>query len=337
MKKIILDIDSVGDDILAAIFGMLNKDIELLGITTVLGASGCVKHATNVALKIRNLVKSDVKVYMGEEKPIGNVVAVDGDPVNFADELKWKFGSRLDKFNEEYEDLLDYREKESAVDFIIRTVNDNPGQVLVVATGPLTNIAKAIEKDAGIVNKIKKLYILGGTFKSPGNITPVVEYNIWGDPEAAKMVFDSGADIILVPLDVCENNDFASGMLTRDDLFDLQEYSKGEVVDYIVEKFPIYIDLWREYFALVGFPMDDVITLALAVDESLCTYSDKVHIEVELEGKFTRGQTIMYHGAQIVKNKNADNKNVRVAIGLDGKKIIKLFKDTIGNSTFKSL
>lgn len=83
---------------------------------------------------------------------------------------------------------------------------------------------------------------------------------------------------------VCENNEFADGMLTRDHLSDMQYMGKGTVIDYICDKYPIYIDMWREYFQLGGFPMDDVITAALATDEDLCKYTDPIHVDVELEG-----------------------------------------------------
>lgn len=75
------------------------------------------------------------------------------------------------------------------------------------------------------------MYVLGGSFKIYGNITPVTEYNIYADPEAAKKVLNSDIKITLVPLDVCENNEFADGMLTRDHLSDMQYMGKGTVID----------------------------------------------------------------------------------------------------------
>ena len=89
----------------------------------------------------------------------------------------------------------------------------------------------------------------------------VSEYNIWADPEAARVVLNAGADAILVPLDVCEDNRAATGMMTRDDLYDLDEAATDNpVAAMITDVFPIYIDIWREFFALMGFPMSYFLT-----------------------------------------------------------------------------
>ena len=128
------------------------------------------------------------------------------------------------------------------------------------------------------------LLVLGGCFVTPGNMTPVSEYNIWADPEAARLVLGAGADTILVPLDVCEDNRAATSMLTRDDLADMvAEGSRNPVAAMMAEVFPIYIDIWREFFDLVGFPMDDVITAALAFQPNLCTMTEPLFVDVVLD------------------------------------------------------
>lgn len=331
MIDIILDIDSVGDDILAVLYAVLSKRINVLGITTVLGASGSIEQATKVALNTVALTDKDVPVYKGAGKPMGlGILDTSGDPVNFERDLKWKFGDRLKKFNTSAEEPTKREEDISAVDYLIESFNSRPGEITLVTTGTLTNIALAIDKDPSIVNKIKKAYVLGGVFKVPGNMTPVSEYNIWADPEAAKIVLNSGIDITLVPLDVCENNEFAAGMLTRDHLADMRYANKNsKVIDYIVDKFPIYIDIWREFFQLGGFPMDDVITVALAADENLCEYTPYTFVDVELEGKITRGQTIAYFGNQILRPKGERPKNTRIAKSIDGKRFMNMFVETI--------
>lgn len=330
MIDVILDIDSVGDDILAVIYTILNKNINLMGITTVNGASGSIEQATNVALNTVALTGADIPVYKGAAQAIEEGIKdKSGDPVNFDQELKWKFGDRLKKFNTQETVRLREPEKLTAEEFLIQSFNKRPGEITLVTTGTLTNIAKVIMKDPSIAKKIKHTYMLGGTFKVPGNITPVVEYNIWADPEAAKIVLNSGMKITLVPLDVCETNEFASSMLTRDHLTDLQYYGSGKIIDYIVDKFPIYIDLWREFFQLSGFPMDDVITVALSADEDLCEYTPYVYVDVELEGKISRGQTVAYFGKQILKVEGQREKNVRIAKSIDGKRFMNLFIDTL--------
>lgn len=329
MVDIILDIDSVGDDILAVIYAALSRKLNVLGITTVNGACGSIEQATWVALNTVALTGKKIPVYEGASEMLGEKVdAGTGDPVNFDEELRWKFGSRIDKFNEPAKKPEQEAQSGSAVDFLIQAFTERPGEITLVTTGPVTNIAMALQKDPSIAKKVKHAYILGGAFRIHGNITPVTEYNIWADPEAAKIVLGSGMKITLVPLDVCENNAFADGMLTRDHLADLSYEGKGPVVDYIVDKFPIYIDLWREYFQLGGFPMDDVITVALAADADLCEYTKDVFVDVELEGRIARGQTVAYFGRQIMKTEERE-KNTRIAKSLDGKRFMNLFVDTI--------
>lgn len=330
MVDVILDIDSVGDDILAVIFGALNPNINLLGITTVNGACGSIEQAVNVALYTVELTGKDIPVYAGADKMLSPRKAkADGDPVNFDEELRWKFGNRLDKFNETAPKPTRKPEPVNATDYLIKSFTDRPGEITLVTTGPLTNIAQALLKDSSIASKVKRAYILGGAFNIHGNITPVTEYNIWADPEAAKIVLNSDMKITLVPLDVCENNRFADSMLTRDHLADLQYGGKGKVIDFIADKYPIYIDIWREFFQLGGFPMDDVITLALAAYSDLCEYTEEVFVDVELEGEIARGQTVAYFGRQIVKNKRREHKNTIIAKSIKGKEFMDLFVNTI--------
>lgn len=337
-KKIILDTDMVGDDILALIVANNHPNLELIGVTTVLGAAGSVEHATQIALAILEYLDSSVKVYKGSCSPIVTEVSIGdrvGDPINFFEELRDRLGERLDLMNANIDSKVRTYESESAVDYLINEANKNKGELSIVATGPLTNIAQAIKKDSEFSKKIKRIYILGGTFNVPGNITPVVEYNIFADPEAAKIVFNTILDIVLVPLDVCETNTYADSMLTRDELNDLHNrFSKNDKMDkiskFISEKFSIYIDVWRMYFDFKGFPIDDVIPVMLAADESYCEYTDYIHIDVETEGMLTRGQTIAYQGKQIYKLKNSHIRNVRVSKNIIGSRII---EDMIGAIT----
>ena len=330
-RKIILDIDSVGDDILAVFFAALHPDFDLLGINAVSGASGSIDQATKVALHTVEVTGRKIPVYRGAEGPLvkeqKNLL---GDPVNFFASLEDKYGDRLQEMNKAEETSL-FEEKEVAWDFIIRMAHQYGEKLSIVCTGPITNLAVAIQKDPSIATMIGEVFVLGGAFHIPGNITPVSEYNIFADPEAAQLVFTSGASVTLVPLDICENNFFADSMLTRDALFDITSNSQSPVAKYMERKFPIYIDVWRSYFQLAGFPMDDVITAALAVREDLCTYTKRCHVEVALEGRLTRGQTIAFNGIQIYDYPNRKMKNVRIAQTVEGKKFMNLFVDTIVN------
>ncbi len=327
MERIILDVDSAGDDILAVLFAAASPQIRLEGVTTCTGAAGPIEQVTDVVLNTLALAnRRDIPVAMGAWRPIvGNSKADMQAPVDVEKNLAARFGERLKKFNQKAPPPDHAPIGKHAVDFIIETVLANPGEITLVATGPLTNLAMAFLQEPKLARAVKRMLLLGGCFTTPGNMTPASEYNIWADPEAARIVLTQEVEKILVPLDVCEDNRAATGMMTRDDISDmLFEARDNPVVGMIADTFPIYIDIWRDFFDLVGFPMDDVITVALAFQPDLCTYSEPLYCEVALEGWLTRGQTVAWRGRQILKGGGA--KTTRIAETIDGKRFLGLFK-----------
>lgn len=330
MERIILDVDSAGDDILAVLFAAASPAIKLEGVTTVTGAAGPIEQVTNVVLNTLSLAdRDDIPVAAGAWRPIvGNAKEHMEAPVHFEKRLIARYGDRLKMFNRQAPPPQRAAGPQHAVDFMLEKVLAAPGEITIVATGPMTNVAMAILQDERFAPAVKRFLLLGGCFTTPGNMTPVAEYNIWADPEAARTVFNAGAESILVPLDICEDNRAATGMMTRDDLFDLAEAATDNpVAEMIVDVFPIYIDIWREFFALMGFPMDDVITVALAFAPDLCTMTEARHVEVILDGGTTRGQTVAYHGRQILPGGGPET--TRICTDIDGRRFMRLFKDAI--------
>jgi purine nucleosidase len=249
-------------------------------------------------------------------------------PVHFEQRLIDRFGERLEAFNPKVPTPRRPPDERHAVDFMIETALAAPGEIVVVATGPLTNLAMALLQEPRFGQAVKRFLLLGGAFATPGNMTPVAEYNIWADPEAAKVVLNAGVESILVPLDVCEDNRAATGMLSRDDLFDIAAAAADNpVARMICEVFPIYIDIWREFFDLVAFPMDDVITVALACEPDLCTMTGPRFVDVVLDGRLARGQTVAFHGRQILPG--GGPATTRICTAIDGRRFLRLFKDTI--------
>ncbi len=330
MERIILDVDSAGDDILAVLFAAAHPELKLEGVTTVAGAAGPIEQVTNVVLNTLSLAgRDDIPVHAGAWRPIvGHPKADMEQPVHFEKRLMARFGDRLKRFNPPAPTPTRTATPGHAVDFIIHTVMANPGAITLVTTGPLTNAALALLQEPRLAQALKCLIVLGGTFTTPGNMTPVSEYNIWADPEASRLVLNTDVDKILVPLDVCEDNRVAASMLTRDDIADMQALgADNPVLAMIAETFPIYIDIWREFFDLVGFPMDDVITVALAFAPDLVTLTAPLFVDVVLDGRVARGQTVAYRGRQILAG--GGPKSTRIATGLDGKRFLAVFKSTI--------
>ncbi|MCA0275772.1 MAG: nucleoside hydrolase [Proteobacteria bacterium] len=330
MERIILDVDSAGDDILAVLFAAANPNVKLEAVTTCTGAAGPIEQVTNVVLNTLSLAnRDDIPVYAGAWRPIvGHSKAAMEAPVHFEKTLTARFGDRLKKFNPPAPTPRRQANPGHAVDFIIRTVIANPGEITLVTTGPLTNAAMALLQEPKLAGALKRLIVLGGTFTTPGNITPVTEYNVWADPEASRIVLNAEVDKILVPLDICEDNRVATSMLTRDDIADMQARAEDNpVLDMIADVFPIYIDIWREFFGLVGFPLDDVITVALAFDPELATLTEPLFVDVLIDGTVSRGQTVAYRGFQILPG--GGPKTTRIGIDLDGRRFLDMFKETI--------
>ena len=330
-NRIILDVDSAGDDILAILFALGSDFIQLEGVTAVTGAAGPIEQVTNVVLNTATLAgRDDLPVAAGAWRPIvGNSKEDMEAPVHFEKQLKDRFGERLKKFNPPAPTPVRKAMDKHAVDFIIETVRANPGEISIVATGPQTNVAMALDMAPDIASLVKQIVVLGGCFTTPGNITPVSEYNIWADPEAARVVLRSGAPVVLVPLDICEDNRVAPSMLTRDDLADLAaDYPDSKVVNHIVENFPIYIDIWREFFHLVGFPLDDAIAVAAVTHPEFFEMTEPLFVDVALHERLGRGQTVAFTGRQILSFEGP--KTTRICKGLDGRSFLKLFKNSIG-------
>ena len=194
MKKIILDCDPGHDDAVAIMLAAANDNIEILGITCV-GGNTTLENAKNNALKICTLIgKTNIPIYAGSDKPIKfdlvtaahvhgkSGLDIDGPPIKIKNDYKIK-------------DL-------HAVDFIIKTCLEQPEAIYICPTGPLTNIALALQKEPLIKKNIKKIIFMGGVGMSLGNITPSAEFNIYVDPHAANIVLKSGIPLVMMGLDV---------------------------------------------------------------------------------------------------------------------------------------
>ncbi len=190
MKKIILDCDPGHDDMIAIMLAATREEIELLGITTVAGNQTGEKTFQN-ALKVLTLInKKYIKVARGFDKPILREL-ITAPKIHGVSGLD---GANLP--SPEVEPL-----KIHAVDFIIETLLKSEEKIYIVPTGPLTNIAISLIKEPKIKEKIEKIVLMGGAIYD-SNITPSAEFNIYVDPEAAKIVFNSQVPIVMIGLDV---------------------------------------------------------------------------------------------------------------------------------------
>jgi len=277
MKKIILDCDPGQDDAVALALAMAaTNEIKLLGVTTVAGNVPLNLTQRNARIMCEMCHRTDVKVYAGAEKPLEHELVT-------AEHVHGKSG--LDGI-EIYEPSHPLEEKH-AVDFIIETclaMEDN--SLILVPTGPLTNIGLAIEREPGILSKINEIVLMGGAFKEGGNITPSAEFNIYVDPEAAQIVLRCGRPIVMMSLDVTHQ------VLTtgkRVDAIRNLDSSVGVQIASLIEFFERYDE---EKYHLDGAPLHDPCTVAYLLKPELFKLKN-VNVEIETGGSYTRGATVV--------------------------------------------
>lgn len=270
MKKVILDCDPGHDDAFAIMLAA--KHLDVLGITTV-GGNCSLENVTANALKTLEVInRTDIPVYPGHECPM---VA----PLVTAPQFHGESGMDGPVLPEPSIKAID----KHAVDFIVETVMNND-DVTIIATGPLTNIASAINRNPDIVNRVSEICIMGGSV-TYGNWTPAAEFNIFVDPEAAYRVFNSGAHVKMTGIN-----------LTRQCLLTPNEVKKYRSIgnkagEFAADLLDFFMGTTVKEANISGANLHDACAVAWMIDPSLII-SVPMHIDVELDGKLTRGMTV---------------------------------------------
>lgn len=270
MKKYIMDCDPGHDDAIALILAA--KHLDILGITTV-GGNQTIEKVTTNALKILEIMKrTDIPVYPGSENPwiqeLETASQVHGE-------------SGLD--GPQVPNPTIKPQNTHAANFIVDTVKKNE-KICLIATGPLTNLATALQLDHTISEKIEEIFIMGGS-ATFGNWTPAAEFNIYVDPEAAYKVFNAG-----IPIKLCGLNLTRQANVTQKDLAILQDMN-NQVSSFCYDLLKFFIDSCEKRTSIPGANLHDVCAVAWAIDDTLIKAVD-MYVQIELQGKFTRGMTV---------------------------------------------
>ena len=305
MKKIILDCDPGHDDMIAIMLAYVREEIEILGITTVAGNQTGEKTFEN-ALRVLTLINAnEIKVARGFDKPILRDL-ITAPKIHGVSGLD---GANLPKPN--IRPL-----KMHAVDFIIQTLLSQNEKIYLVPTGPLTNIAISLIKEPKIKEKIEKIVLMGGAIYD-SNITPSAEFNIYVDPEAAKIVFNSQVPIVMVGLDVTNK-----AKITFDDIEKIEKMN-GKISKVVAPLLRFFANANKEFFGFDGAPIHDALTIAYLVDESILTLRD-YFVDIEILGELTRGRTVVDTYGVLKKKPN-----VSVAVEVDVIKFKKMIFDML--------
>jgi purine nucleosidase len=244
-------------------------------ITTVAG-NVPVEQGTINALYTSELCSSDVPVYPGSARPLIR-------PMVYADWFHGRDG--LGDMN--YPAPKRAPREKHAVDALIDTIRANPGIVLVTL-GPLTNVALAVSKAPEIVANVSRCVVMGGAANTIGNVTPAAEYNIWVDPEAARIVFHSGLPIEMVGWELCR---FDANIMP-DEMAQVRGFGTT-LADFALDCNRRALEANYEQSGDKGLALPDPVAMAIALDSTICTRASKHWVDVETQSDLTRGMTVV--------------------------------------------
>ncbi|XP_030613508.1 inosine-uridine preferring nucleoside hydrolase [Archocentrus centrarchus] len=285
-KKLLLDVDCGVDDAQAIMMALAAPNVQVVGITCVHGNTSVENVCKNVLRVLQACNRLEIPVFKGAAKPIL------GDSGISAGHFHGKDG--LGDAPDCNAPGLELVQKENAVTAIIRIVNENPGEVSLAATAPLTNLALAMRMDPSLPSKLKALYIMGGNTESRGNTTVCGEFNFTADPEAAYVVLNE----YHCPTYLACWEFTCHSMLSWEfcDEWLAQETSKAHFMKKIF-RYSYEISqtehFQKEFVAGSGFISCDSYAVAAAIDDSFIIESDYYPVSVELTGTHTRGMMIV--------------------------------------------
>ena len=269
-QKILLDCDPGHDDAIALLIASYSDKLDLIGVSTCAGNQTIEKTSKN-ALNLLNFFNKDLKVAKGETNPIKRKIRT-------CPEIHGESG--LDGFDfPTYKEEYDSR---PAYQFIIDKVLENPG-IIVVTSGPMTNLALAISKNPSITKNIKEIILMGGS-TGEGNITKEAEFNILVDPEAADICFKSGVPLRMLGLNVTRK------ILVTDEV--IKEASKINTrgSDLFVKLMKVFNENQRKFFGLEYGPLHDPATIISLINEKAFKF-EKMKVTIDTSDTEYLGKT----------------------------------------------
>lgn len=316
-RKVIIDCDPGIDDALALILAISSPEIEILGITIVSGNVNVRKGAKNAKKVLKLMGREDIKVYIGEEVPLVREL-ITAEDTHGMDGLGESEDTLGEKFSEGESEVLF-----GGVDFILNKARSE--EVSIIALGPLTNLATALNKDKESFNKIKEIVSMGGAFKSHGNCSQVAEFNYWVDPHAVKEVFDhSTVPFTMVGLDVTRE------IILTPNYIELIKQIGGEIAEFIVAITRFYVDFHWKQERTLGCVINDPLAVAYFIDKSLCNGFTS-YLEIVTDG-VAIGQTLVDVGEFYRKEHNG-----LVLTEVDSKRFMKFFLSRIFKENIKDI
>jgi purine nucleosidase len=274
-RAFLIDTDVASDDAVALIMALRASDVRVAAITTVAGNVE-VEQATRNALYTVELCGTRVPVFSGADKPLKRV----------HQSATW-FHGRDGLGDHGYPAPRQTPEKLHAVDAIIDAIDADPG-IVVVTLGPLTNLALALTRKPGIAAQVGRCVVMGGAPCCEGNVTPAAEYNIWVDPEAARIVMLSGLPVELIGWQTCRGD----AVLSEVDITRVLGFN-NPVARFAIECNSRAREAYKEQTGQDGISLPDPVAMSIALDPTIGNQWSEHYVDVETRSELTRGMTVV--------------------------------------------
>jgi pyrimidine-specific ribonucleoside hydrolase len=303
-RPIILDCDPGHDDAIALLLALASPELDLLGVTTTFGNQTLEKTTENALRVLEFVGRTDVPVAAGADRPLSRGLVVAGH-VHGESGLD---GPVLPAAGTA-------PAADDAVTFMARTVATSPEPVTLVPTGPLTNVARLLERTGG--EGVERIVLMGGAI-AEGNMTPAAEFNVWADPEAAQAVLHSGLDVTMIGLDVTHRAVTTPALQER-------IRSTGPVGAFVADLVDFFTVYHGRTYGWEGAPIHDAVAVAHVVDGALV---ETVHrnVEVEVDSELCRGRTVVDLWSRTDRRPNA-----HVGVGLETDRFFDLLVERVAS------
>jgi len=274
-RTLLIDTDTASDDAVALIMALRSPEVRVAAITVVAG-NVPVTQATSNALFTVEMCGADVPVYSGAEAPLFRKLET-ADWFHGADGLG----------DHGYKPAKLRAVQGHAVDALIQTVRDHPG-IEIVTLGPLTNLAMAVLREPKLAASVKRCVVMGGAPCCVGNVTPAAEFNIWVDPEAARIVFQSGLPLEMVGWQLC----CGDAVLHQQDI-DRVLALNNPIAEFAICSNSTAAQAFFTQTGQRGISLPDPVAMGIALNPALCTSSSKHYVQIEVGSELTRGMTVV--------------------------------------------
>lgn len=304
MYNVIIDCDPGHDDAIALLLACRAKNIRLLGVTTVAGNS-YIDNVTNNAIRVLEYAGvENVGVYEGASSPmLQGLYRKTGEIIHGADGLG----------GPEIPGAAAEKQSEHAVEFILRTLGESREKVVLIAIGPLTNIAMALLQASDAQrNNIDRIIIMGGAIYTEGNVTSAAEFNIYQDPEAARIVMQSGCNIYLNTLDIS-----MKAVFRHEDKERLRAKG-GRIPTFVAELLDFFGKTYEGHFGVPDCPVHDALCVGMLIDDEMIE-TKHTFVDISCNDPLTRGETVAD-----IWNVTGNAPNCHISVKVDRERFVEM-------------